>query len=76
MCLAVPGKIISIVENIAKVEIMGVTRDVSIDLLKNANVGDNVLVHAGCAIQKVDEDEAAKTLELFNELKELMKDGK
>jgi hydrogenase expression/formation protein HypC len=50
---------------------MGVTRDISIELLKEIKVGDYVLIHAGCAIQKLDEEEANRTIELFNELREL-----
>lgn len=68
MCLAVPGKVVEIVDMLATVDISGVTRQVSLILLPDAKIGDYVLVHAGFAIQAIDEDEAQKTLALFKEL--------
>ena len=68
MCLAVPAKIISIQDALAKVELSGVTKDVSLMLLPEAQVGDYVLVHAGFAMQKVDEKEAEETYALLNEM--------
>ncbi|HEX3028041.1 MAG TPA: HypC/HybG/HupF family hydrogenase formation chaperone [Clostridia bacterium] len=72
MCLGIPGKVLKIDGRKSEVEIMGVTREVSLELLKQVKIGDYVLIHAGCAIQVIDEDEAQKTLELFNELRELV----
>ena len=71
MCLGLPGKVIKIENENCLVEIMGVTRDISLQLLKDIKIGDYVLIHAGCAIQKLDEAEALSTIELFNELREL-----
>ena len=68
MCLAVPTKIISIDDNIAQVEFGGVLRTVSLDLVPEAKIDDYVLVHAGFAIQIVDEEEALKTLEMFRKI--------
>ena len=68
MCLAVPAKIIDRVDMLATVDISGVTRKISLMLLPEAQIGDFVLVHAGFAIQTIDEEEAAKTLELLKEL--------
>ncbi len=68
MCLAVPAKIIDRQDMMATVEVSGVTRRVSMMLLPDAKVGDYVLVHAGFAIQTVDEEEARRTLELLEEL--------
>ena len=51
-----------------RVETGGVARDVGLDFLPDANVGDYVLVHAGFAIQRLDETEALKTLALFEEM--------
>jgi hydrogenase expression/formation protein HypC len=68
MCLAVPAKIIDRQDMMATVEVSGVTRRVSMMLLPDAKVGDYVLVHAGFAIQTVDEEEARRTLELMEEL--------
>ena len=70
MCLAVPGKIIDLQDMLATVEISGVTRKISIMLLPESQVGDFVLVHAGFAIQIIDEEEVRKTLELFKELEQ------
>ncbi len=72
MCLGLPGKIVEINEKSAVAEVMGVSREISIELLKNVKIGDFVLIHAGCAIQVLDEEEATATIQLFNELKEVM----
>ena len=68
MCLAVPAKIVEKVDMLATVDVSGVTRKVSLMLVPEAEVGDFVLVHAGFAIQKVDEEEAVRTMELLKEL--------
>ena len=68
MCLAVPAKILSIQDALAKVELSGVTKDVSLMLLPEAKVGDYVLVHAGFAMQIVDEKEAEETYALLDEM--------
>ena len=57
MCLAFPAKIIEIKDSLATVEKSGVKRDASLMLLPDAKVGDYVLIHAGFAMQIVDEDE-------------------
>ncbi len=73
MCLGLPAKVIniSIDGRYAEVETMGVVNKVSIELLENVKPGDYVLVHAGCAIQIIDQEEAAKTIDIFNEIREL-----
>lgn len=69
MCLAIPARVTSIGENrMAEVDIMGVSRHVSLDLVPEANENDYVLVHAGFAIQVVDEEAARESLELFQTL--------
>ena len=68
MCLAVPAKILSIQDALAKVELSGVTKDVSLMLLPEAKLGDYVLVHAGFAMQIVDEKEAEETYALLDEM--------
>ena len=50
MCLAVPAKVIAVEDSVGKVDIAGVTRDISLMLLPETKVGDFVLVHAGFAI--------------------------
>ncbi len=63
MCLAVPAKIIELKENqMASVEITGIVRDVSIMLLDDVQPGEYVLVHAGFALEKVDEKTAQQTI--------------
>ena len=69
MCLAIPAKVKSLGENnMAEVDIMGVSRHVSLDLTPEAKEDDYVLVHAGFAIQVIDEEYAKETLELFKEM--------
>lgn len=63
MCLAVPSKIVQINDMIARVDVDGVIRETSIMLLDDLKIGDYVIVHAGFAISKVDEDAARQTLE-------------
>lgn len=73
MCLAVPGKITEINdERLANVDMMGVEREASLDLVPNAKVGDYVLVHAGFAIEIVPEESAQETLDLMDELMSTM----
>lgn len=69
MCLAIPARITSIGENrMSTVDIMGVTRKVSLDLVPEAVEGDFVLVHAGFALQVIDEEIADETLELLKQI--------
>ncbi|MDP3014543.1 MAG: HypC/HybG/HupF family hydrogenase formation chaperone [Candidatus Subteraquimicrobiales bacterium] len=69
MCLAIPGKVIKIKEfDLAEVEIGGVTKEIGLHLAPEAKVGDYVLVHAGYAIQIIDEQGALETLKLWEEL--------
>ena len=68
MCLAVPAKIVSISGSVATVDVLGNRTTADISLLEKPAVGDYVMVHAGFAIQKYDEQEAKITLELLKEL--------
>ena len=68
MCLAVPGKIVSVKGGNAEVDFSGVKRSVSLDLVPEAAKGDYVLVHAGFAIQVLLQKEAEETLRLFREI--------
>ena len=54
MCLAVPGEIIVVSHTQAKVDIIGVEMTINIQLIDKPKIGDYVLIHAGCAIEKVD----------------------
>ena len=72
MCLAIPMRISELNEdNMATVDVLGVTRSVSLDLTPAAQVGDFVLVHAGFAIEVVDEQFAQETLDLIKQFPEL-----
>ncbi len=73
MCLAVPGKIISINNNdpllkSAKVSFGGILKEVSLAYLPEAEIGNYVIVHVGFALSIVDEDEAQKTLQYFSQM--------
>ena len=72
MCLAIPALITEKKsDNLATAEILGVTREVALDLTPQANVGDFVLVHAGFAIEVVDADYAKETIELVKQLEDV-----
>ncbi len=71
MCLGIPGRIIEIVDDefdIAKVEVSGVKRNISIALVRPEGIasGDWVLVHVGFAMSKIDEHEAQETIRLLH----------
>ncbi len=69
MCLAYPMKIVAIKGNHATVEAEGIKRDVNIEFLKSAKVGDFVMVHAGFAIEKFNPAKVNDILEGFKEYK-------
>jgi hydrogenase expression/formation protein HypC len=77
MCLAVPGKVISIEESIdnspkmAKVDFAGVVQNICIDWLPEVKVGEYVIVHVGFALNKIDEKDAEETLKLLREMGDL-----
>ncbi|MBU2535104.1 MAG: HypC/HybG/HupF family hydrogenase formation chaperone [Chloroflexota bacterium] len=72
MCLAIPVRIKSINGIEAEVEIGGITRKTSLMLTPEAKVGDYVLLHAGYAINILDQAEAEETLAIFAEMSELL----
>ncbi len=71
MCLAIPGKIVSIANRVegvmrtAKVLFAGITKETNLELVPEAKEGDYVLVHVGVALSIVDEEEAQKTLKFL-----------
>ncbi len=67
MCLAIPGKILTIDGVTGVVNMSGVEVNVGLQLVPGAKVGDYVLLHAGFAIQVIDEEEALETEELLAE---------
>lgn len=72
MCLAIPGKVISIDGTEGIVDFGGVKQKVRIDLIQDLEVGDYVIVHTGFAIEKLEEEDALETLRLWEELAEYM----
>lgn len=72
MCVAVPMIINKIKGEKGVVEIGGVEREVGLQLLRDVKVGDYVIVHAGFAIQQLDEEDAKETLALFAEMEKLV----
>ena len=68
MCLAVPMKLIEKEGNSGIAEISGIKTEVRLDLLPDAQMGDYLIIHAGFAIQRLDEKEAEETLSLFREM--------
>ncbi len=69
MCLAIPSKIISMNNTTATVDVYGARRDISLLLMpEDVSIGDYVLVHAGFAIQKVDEDAANEAIGLIKKI--------
>ena len=68
MCLAIPMQLVERNEHVGVVDLDGVRREISLQLLPEAEIGDYLLVHAGFAIGRLDAEEAAATLELLREL--------
>lgn len=79
MCLGVPGKIVELFEResvrMARVEFGGVIREVCSQCVPDAQPGDYVLVHVGFALSKIDEEEAARTYQLLEEMGQLEEAG-
>lgn len=72
MCLAIPARVTELKDDrLATVDIMGVTREVALDLTPQAEVGSYVLVHAGFAIEVVDAEYAQETIDLIKQFPEL-----
>jgi hydrogenase expression/formation protein HypC len=72
MCLAIPLRLVEVNGNVGKVDVGGATREVGLHLIEDPQPGDYLLVHAGFAIQKLDEEEAQKTLALWQEIAQRM----
>lgn len=73
MCLGIPSKIIKIDNSRATIDVYGAQRDISLLLLEEpVEIGDYVLVHAGFAIQKLQEQDAKETLALFDQYLEVI----
>ena len=76
MCLAIPAKVVELLpDDQAVIDLGGVRKEISLALVSDVAVDDYVIVHVGYALNKLDQDEAAKTLALFAELGENMGAG-
>jgi hydrogenase expression/formation protein HypC len=74
MCLGIPVEVVKINdEETALIELTGVQKEINIQLVPNVKIGDWVILHAGFAIEIIDEKEAEKTLDSFRELMEASK---
>ncbi|MEN8191167.1 MAG: HypC/HybG/HupF family hydrogenase formation chaperone [Bacteroidota bacterium] len=76
MCLAVPGKIVSIDDSkpelkMAKVNFAGVLKDICIQWIDKPKVGEYVLAHVGFALNKIDEEDAQETIRMIKEMGEI-----
>ena len=71
MCLAIPAQVVELRDgDNAVVDLAGVRKEISLALVDNVALGDYVIVHVGYALNKLDPEEAAKTLKLFAEMGE------
>lgn len=69
MCLAIPALVVELLpDDMARIDLDGVRKDISLSLVEGVQVGDYVIVHVGYALQLLDPEEAAQTLALFAEL--------
>lgn len=76
MCLAVPGKILNIsgdepLSRSGRVSFGGIVKEVNLTCVPEANIGDYVIVHVGCAISRLDEREAQRVFEYLREMDDL-----
>jgi len=78
MCLAIPGKVLEINTAaspiLGKVSFGGIKKEICLELVPEVKVGDYVIVHVGFAISIIDEQEASKTLKLFEQMERLEND--
>jgi hydrogenase expression/formation protein HypC len=72
MCLAIPSKVVEIKDNMGTIDVAGVRREASLLLLEDPQIGDWVIVHAGFAIQKIDEATAQESLRYLREAAQLL----
>lgn len=70
MCLSIPARIVSVNGSMAEVSAGGTIFKAGLQMIENAKVGDYILLHAGFAIQKISESDAAETLKLLKEMKD------
>lgn len=75
MCLAIPGKVVTIREAdgilLGKVDFGGIVKEVCLQYTPDVKLGEYVIVHVGFSLSKMDEEEAARTYQLLEELNQL-----
>lgn len=68
MCLAIPVQVVELrPDQMALVDVGGVRKEISLALVDDIEVGDYVVLHVGCALQRLDQDEAQETLKMMAE---------
>ena len=72
MCIAAPAQIVEIKDNVATVDFGGVRQQAKLDLVSDVDVGRDVLVHSGYAIEVLSDQEAQESLEAWDELLKIM----
>ena len=70
MCVAVPAKVIEIYEHESLVDFGKIKKKVNTFFIENIQIGDYVLIHAGCAVEKISEEDAIETIKLFKIISE------
>ncbi|MBN2418300.1 MAG: HypC/HybG/HupF family hydrogenase formation chaperone [Deltaproteobacteria bacterium] len=70
MCIAIPSKIVEIDGDIGIIDVDGVRKEIGLHLIESPKTGDYIIVHAGFAINRIDENEALETLSVFKEIAE------
>lgn len=65
MCVAIPAKVIEIYEHESLVDFGKIKKKVNTFFIEDIKIGDYVLIHAGCAVEKISEEEAIETIKLF-----------
>ncbi|HEY4706809.1 MAG TPA: HypC/HybG/HupF family hydrogenase formation chaperone [Thermodesulfobacteriota bacterium] len=68
MCLGIPGRIIEINGETARVDVAGTVKEANVSLMQSVKTGEYVIIHAGFAIERVDEEKAQETLDLIKEI--------
>lgn len=68
MCVAVPGKVVEINNGMGKIDFLGVSRQISLELISDIKIDDYVMVHAGYAIEKIKKSDAIEILQIIEEI--------
>ena len=75
MCLSIPAKIVTIDGHVATVDVMGNRRQADLSLIEEPQLGDYVLLHAGFAIERMTAEDAAESLRIWEELRNVQAEG-